>query len=187
MGEKEQGLFQKYLDLLLEWNEKFNLTAITKPEEVWTKHFLDSLTVLEALPKSAKKIIDIGSGAGFPGLPLAIVRPDLDITLLEATGKKVKFFGAVIKGLGLKNVRALHGRAEDKIGASQYDVVLARAVALLPVLWNYAYPLLKKGGALVAMKKQGGSKEIDKKFILKIVPVNISPLSPRELVIIKKN
>lgn len=184
MDEKMLGQFQKYLDLLLEWNEKFNLTAITKPEEIWVKHFLDSLTILEALPSNAKKIIDIGSGAGFPGLPIAIVRPDLDITLLEATGKKVKFLEVVIKELGLKNVKAVKGRAEEAKGS--YDAVLARAVALLPALWDYAYPLLKPHGVLIAQKKSGGSKEIDQKFLPKVIPINIPSLPNRELVVIEK-
>ena len=221
IGEKELEQFQKYLNLLLEWNEKMNLTAIVEPEDIWIKHFLDSLTVLEAMPKDAKKIIDIGSGAGFPGLPLAIVRPDLDITLLEATGKKVKFLEAVIEELNLKNVRAIHGRADEAGGAiferlvegvgeakqpdprtekiappAQYDIVLARAVALLPRLWEYAWPLLVPGGILIAQKKSGidevdnGIEAITKRGgkIEKIVPISLSPkLADRQLVVIERH
>lgn len=184
VGPKRLESFKTYLLLLLEWNQKFNLTSITEPEDIWRKHFLDSLTVLVALPEDAKRVIDIGTGAGFPGLAIAIVRPDFDITLLEATGKKVKFLEHVIATLELKNVTAIHGRAEDAKG--KYDAVLARAVAALPTLWEYAWPLLKEGGVLISQKKRGGSEEIDSKYITDVVPIDLPHLPARELVVIKK-
>ncbi|HEY4512344.1 MAG TPA: 16S rRNA (guanine(527)-N(7))-methyltransferase RsmG [Candidatus Paceibacterota bacterium] len=181
---------ETYLRLLLEWNEKFNLTSITEPKDVWIKHFLDSLTILEAIPKNAKKIIDIGSGAGFPGIVVALVRPDIDMTLIEAIGKKVKFLEEVITVLEIKNAKAVNGRAEilnkERHYREKYDVALARAVALLPVLWRYAEPLLKKGGILIAQKKSGGSKEIEKSLISKVIPINIPSLPNHELVVIEK-
>ncbi|MES2060041.1 MAG: 16S rRNA (guanine(527)-N(7))-methyltransferase RsmG [Patescibacteria group bacterium] len=190
ISESQKAHFEKYLSMLLEWNQKFNLTGITERSDIWIKHFLDSLTVLEALPEGAKKIADIGSGAGFPGLPIAIIRSDLDITLLESTGKKVNFLLEVIRELGLKNVRAAQKRAEEagreKLYRGKYDAVLARAVAMLPVLWDYAFPLLKSGGVLIAQKKSGGASEIDGKFAPISIPINISILPERELIVIKK-
>ena len=184
VGPKMLKHFKTYLSLLTLWNLKFNLTAINEPEEIWRKHFLDSLTVLLALPKDARRVIDIGSGAGFPGLPIAIVRPNLDITLLEATGKKVKFLEHVIQTLGLKNAKAVHGRAESTKG--KYDVVLARAVAALPTLLGYAWQLLKEDGIMIAQKKSGGSEEIDAKFVTEVIPIDLPYLPARELVVIKK-
>ncbi len=198
LGPKRLESFKSYLAILLEWNEKMNLTGITDPEAIWHKHFLDSLTVLEAIPANAKRVIDIGTGAGFPGIPLAIVRPDLDITLLEATGKKVKFLEAVIASLGLKNISTLHHRAEilskEKAYAARYDVALGRAVALLPVLAAYALPFLKTGGILIAQKKLGTDERITSEeevtklggVIKDSVPLSVATLPDRELVIVEK-
>lgn len=184
LGPRRLEHFKRYHALLLEWNEKFNLTGITEPENIWRKHFLDSLTVLQALPKNTKRIIDIGTGAGFPGLPIAIVRPDLSITLLEATGKKVKFLDAVITELGIKNVRTIHGRAESM--KDNYDVALGRAVSLLPKLWQYAKPLLRMGGVLIAQKKKDGANEVARDLVSEVIPINLPSLPERELVVIKK-
>ncbi len=198
ISQSQKSDFEKYLTMLLEWNQKFNLTAIKEPEEIWVKHFLDSLTVFDAIPKDAKKIMDIGSGAGFPGLPIAIIRPDLDVTLLEATGKKVNFLLEVIRELSLKNVRAIQKRAEEagfeKIHKEKYDVVLARAVAMLPKLAECALPLLKVGGILIAQKKSGTDEvAMSEEQIIKlggkikqIIQINIDALPNRELVVIKK-
>ncbi|MBF6591493.1 MAG: 16S rRNA (guanine(527)-N(7))-methyltransferase RsmG [Ktedonobacterales bacterium] len=153
--------FARYRELLLAWNAHVNLTAITAPAEVVTRHFLDSLTCAAALPAAVREggtaLLDVGSGAGFPGLPLAIVFPNWHVTLLEATGKKVDFLAAVITALGLLNARALAGRAEEvaqrpgQRGA--YDLVTARAVAALPTLLEYCCPFVGVGGRIVAPKK----------------------------------
>lgn len=153
--------FARYRDLLLEWNQRFNLTAITDPREVLTRHFLDSLTVASALPAALRegqpRLLDVGSGAGFPGLALAIAFPAWRVTALEATGKKVGFLEHVIATLGLRQARALAGRAEELAHVpaerGRYEVVTARAVAALPVLLEYCQPFARPGGLVVAPKK----------------------------------
>lgn len=157
--------FRRYYDLLVEWNAKFNLTRITGEDEVATKHLLDSLAVLR-LPASRdwRSLADIGSGAGFPGIPLRIMRPDLEVTLVEATGKKVGFLEAVISELGLSGVQALHARGEE-LGRKPefreaFDAVTARAVARLNVLVEYCLPLVKVGGQFVACKGPDGGAEL---------------------------
>src|SRR2546421_13094213 len=112
--------FQRYRQELLTWNARFNLTAITDPEEVLTKHFLDSLSLLTVYDRPSARLLDIGAGAGFPGLPLKIVRPQWQVVLLEATGKKVAFLQHVIERLQLKDVEAVHGRAEELAHKQQY-------------------------------------------------------------------
>lgn len=161
--------FQVYLDDLISWNQKFNLTAITDATLVELRHFLDSLSVLQAeealqaLRVPGAGAIDIGSGAGFPGIPLAIVYPQAQITLLEATGKKVTFLEHVAQRLCLEGVTAIHGRAEDLAHdpayREQYDLALARAVAELPVVVEYALPFCRGGGYLVAQRGSDGSAE----------------------------
>lgn len=149
---------------LLDWNTRVNLTAITDPQEVRLRHFLDSLSLLPCLGETrGKRLIDVGTGAGFPGLPLAMARPDLQVTLLEATGKKLAFIDEVARTLKLKNVRTLHARAEE---AGQmpgeresYDYVTARAVARLPVLAEYLLPLARVGGLCIAMKGETATQE----------------------------
>ncbi len=163
--------FARYRDLLLEWNQRFNLTAITDPQEVLTKHFLDSLAFLFAIPRRFKvsgtlKLLDVGSGAGFPGLPLQIAYPTWQITLLEATGKKVRFLEQVIADLGLSQARALQGRAEDLAHDPQhraaYDLVTARALAALPTLLEYCLPFCAPGGLVIAAKKGDISAELER-------------------------
>jgi 16S rRNA (guanine527-N7)-methyltransferase len=151
--------FDLLLSLLLEWNKSINLTGITEPSEVVSKHFLDSLTVLEYIPATAKTLIDVGSGAGFPGLPIAITRPDIKVTLLESIAKKVNFLEECIDKLNLENVESMVGRAEDAARLpelrEQFDVATARAVAHLSVLAEYTLPFLKIGGVFIAQKKAG--------------------------------
>lgn len=153
--------FARYREMLLDWNARFNLTAITDPTAVETRHFLDSLTVSTALPPEARarspRVLDVGAGAGFPGLALAIALPGWRVTLLEATAKKVRFLDAVIADLGLTNAATITGRAEEMAHQPRhraaYDVVTARAVAALPTLLEYCAPFAKAGGHLVLPKK----------------------------------
>lgn len=156
MNEK---LFDIYLNELLEWNKKFNLTSITDPEEVRLKHFEDSLSLLKAYPLTTQTLADIGTGAGFPGIPLKIVCPDIKLTLIEATRKKTEFLKHIVKVLDLKDVEIIWSRAED-IKNRQFDVAVARAVAKLDKLVKWCLPLVKPGGVFVAMKGPEVEKEL---------------------------
>lgn len=156
--------FQRYMELLVEWNEKLNLTAITEPGEIVEKHFLDSLTLLLACkPKEGGKLLDVGTGAGFPGVPLKIMRPDLDVTLLDGSNKRLNFLSELCGELGIE-CRRVHKRAEeaglDKTMRESYDLVTARAVAQLRVLSEYGLPLVKMKGYFVAMKGPGAGDEL---------------------------
>lgn len=154
-----------YMELLLEWNQKMNLTGITEPEEVYVKHFIDSLSVLQKdwIPEEAK-VIDVGSGAGFPGLPLAIVRPDLTVVYADSLQKRLRFINEVIEKLNIKQNILVHGRAEDlgrdKAHREQYDLAVARAVAPMAILAEYTLPFVKPGGSLIAWKGPKASEEI---------------------------
>ncbi len=156
--------FQKYLELLVKWNKKINLTAITEPREVCIKHFTDSLTILDAinLPQFAK-VLDVGSGAGFPGLPLKIARKDIRLTVIDSQQKRLDFIQEVLKKINLE-AELLHGRAEDlghdkelRVG---FDLVTARAVAPLNVLCEYCMPFVKSRGFFVAMKGPNADEEL---------------------------
>ena len=154
-----------YGNLLVEWNEKMNLTAITDPEGVLYKHFYDCILFFKnvEVPQNAK-VIDVGTGAGFPGLVLKIVRPDLEVTLLDSLNKRITFLNEVISQLSLKGICAVHSRAEEG-GKSQehrekYDIACARAVASMPVLLEYCVPFVKVGGKFVSMKGPSANEEI---------------------------
>lgn len=144
--------------LLLEWNQRMNLTGITEPAEITIKHYLDSLTLVPVITDfDGLRLIDVGTGAGFPGLALAIALPRLRVTLLDATKKKLRFIEHVGEALGLSNIQTLHARAEDagrqkSIHREAYDIVTARAVAPMPALMEYTLPLAKCGGQVVAMR-----------------------------------
>lgn len=161
--------FETYYHELVDWNKKMNLTAITDYEEVQIKHFLDSLTIIAATgPGNLARplhVIDIGTGAGLPGIPLKIACTHIRLVLLEATAKKTKFLGHLIKQLGLKDVEIVAGRAEDIAHDARYrekfDLVLARAVASLPVLVELALPFCAVGGYFVAQKKGEIQEEIE--------------------------
>jgi 16S rRNA (guanine527-N7)-methyltransferase len=153
---------------LTAWNQRFNLTAITDREGVLVRHFLDSLSCLGALPwadlASGARAIDVGTGAGFPGIPLKIVCPGMRLTLLEATRKKVTFLEHIVRALDLQGVEVIHGRAEelgrDPAHREQYDWALARAVVEMPTLAEYLLPLVRVGGAMLAQKGEGAAVEV---------------------------
>lgn len=149
--------FVTYYELLMEWNQKMNLTAIEDPVEVSYKHFVDSVCLLRvALDIQKKSMIDIGTGAGFPGVPLKIMEPELDLTLFDSLNKRILFLQEVCQKLQLKDVKAVHGRAEEfgiKLQyRQQYDIATARAVARMPVLLEICLPFVKKGGIFIALK-----------------------------------
>lgn len=161
---QQEAQFDLYARELAVWNAHTNLTAITEPDAVRLRHFLDSLTVLRAVPLPAGlRIIDVGTGAGFPGLALKIVRPEIQLTLLEATGKKIAFLQHMIALLELEAVTTLNARAEEVGHAAEqraaYDLVLARAVARLPALLEYLLPFARVGGLCVAMKGRTAEAE----------------------------
>lgn len=166
LNEGEEGKFLKYKELLKEWNEKINITTIIENREIDIKHFLDSLTCLPlGLFDGGKSIIDIGTGGGFPGIPLKIMKEDLDVTLLDSLNKRIVFLDEVIKNLNLEGIRAIHGRAEElsrnKEYREQYDIAVARAVASLDTLTEYCLPFVKPGGHFVAMKGPDMEEELN--------------------------
>ncbi|MBI5302362.1 MAG: 16S rRNA (guanine(527)-N(7))-methyltransferase RsmG [Chloroflexi bacterium] len=191
--------FEIYLRELTEWNTRVNLTAIIERDQVVLKHFLDSLSVVPALPTDARTLLDVGSGAGFPGVPLKIVRPELRVTLLESVGKKVAFLQHLIARLDLRDTAAIHARAEDLAREAahrdKYDVVVARAVADLAVLAEYALPFVRVGGVFIAQKGVAIDDEVQRATralrilggqVSAITPVQLPGLEPRHLVVIAK-
>lgn len=162
--EEQLAQFTRYYELLVETNKVMNLTAITEPEEVAVKHMVDSLLAYED-GMQGKTLVDVGTGAGFPGVPLKIYCPSLKVTLVDSLGKRLRFLQQVIDELGLKGIRCEHLRAEDagrsKKHREQYDYVTARAVARLSVLSEYCLPLAKKGGQFIALKGSRFAEEIE--------------------------
>lgn len=163
--EPTENLLQQfctYEKMLADWNSRMNLTAITSHNEVISKHFVDSVACQGLIPTKAR-VADVGTGAGFPGLPLAMVRPDIAVTLMDALAKRISFLDAVIQELKIENVDTVHIRAEDagqdKAHREQYDVVCARAVANLSVLSEYCLPLVKPGGIFLALKGREAAEE----------------------------
>lgn len=174
LDQTAKSRLNTYGNLLIEWNEKMNLTAITEPYDVLYKHFFDCLLFFDAVDvKQNAKIIDVGTGAGFPGMVLKIARPDIKLTLLDGLNKRLNFLSAVSDELGLDTER-VHARAEDggknPLYRENFDIACARAVANLPVLCEYCIPFVKVGGEFVAMKGSGGKEEAESaKSALKIL------------------
>lgn len=165
LTELQYEQFIKYMRLLQEWNEKINLTAITDDEEVIKKHFIDCIKAFKSdAIKNAKTIIDVGTGAGFPGLPIAIMNPNVKVTLLDSLNKRINYLNTVVRELGLKNVTTIHSRAED--GArkpelrEKFDVATSRAVANMAVLSEYCMSYVKKDGYFVALKGPSVDEEL---------------------------
>jgi len=164
LEEEQIEQFYQYEKLLLIWNEKINLTAITEPEEVILKHFVDSLTISKYIEKGAK-LIDMGTGAGFPGIPLKILRDDIEITLADSLNKRINFLNEVIKELNLKNIQTVHTRAEEfgknKKYRESFDIATSRAVANLSTLSEYLIPLVKPNGKVICMKGSEVKEEVE--------------------------
>lgn len=192
--------FARFAELLIDWNGRFNLTSIVEPRDIAIKHFLDSLSVLTVLPPTAKYVIDVGAGAGLPGLAIKIARPGLTLTLLEATRKKCDFLEALIKELKVYNVILVNARAEavgrDPDHRAYYDVAVARAVADLPVLAEYLLPLVKVGGVAIVQKSRNVAAEIARAATAilllgglqaEVIPVTVPGLpDERNLIVIEK-
>jgi 16S rRNA (guanine527-N7)-methyltransferase len=160
-----ENKFKNYKELLKEWNQKINITAIENDDDIYLKHFIDSILLLESATIDEKKrIIDVGTGGGFPGLPLKIVNNNYNVTLLDSLRKRIDFLSVVIDKLGLKDVSLIHGRAEDfgrdPMYREKYDICVSRAVAPLNVLCEYCLPFVKVGGYFAAYKSENISEEI---------------------------
>jgi 16S rRNA (guanine527-N7)-methyltransferase len=165
ISDEQIEQFLRYYELLVEWNGFMNLTAITEFEEVCVKHFIDSVSLCKCVELDREiSVIDVGTGAGFPGIPLKIVFPKLKVTLLDSLGKRVKFLNEVIDKLGLVGVEAIHGRAEDYAKAGllreEFDICVSRAVANLATLSEYCMPYVKVGGYFVSYKSEKISEEV---------------------------
>ena len=187
LTEDQISAFNKYYELLYEWNKKINLTAITEPKDVAIKHMVDSLSCFKAdLFKENISLIDVGTGAGFPGLPLKIFYPSLKLTLLDSLNKRVKFLQLVVDELGLKDVEVIHARSEEAARNKKYrekfDLATARAVARLPIICEYCLPFVKDGGTFVALKgRQYEEEATQAQKAIKVLGGEISDIMPVKL------
>ena len=166
LTDRQYEQFDQYYDILVEWNKVMNLTGITEYEEVNEKHFLDSLSIVKSCDMTkVSSLIDVGTGAGFPGIPLKIAFPELEITLLDSLNKRVKFLNEVIERLGLTGIRAVHGRAEELVKQAGeregYDLAVSRAVANLSTLSEYCLPYVKVGGMFLPYKSGKVEQELE--------------------------
>lgn len=164
LSQKQRNQFLQFYEILTEWNSFMNLTAITDFQEVIDKHFIDSLSIVKVIKIDHQKMIDLGTGAGFPGIPLKIVYPDIKITLVDSLNKRVHFLNHVIEELGLKDIDSIHGRAEDIARMinyrEQYDLCVSRAVANLSSLCEYCLPFVKQNGFFISYKSENIEMEI---------------------------
>ena len=167
LTDRQKEQYERYFELLVEWNEKINLTAITEKDEVYLKHFYDSIApILQGLIENQPiRLLDIGAGAGFPSLPMKILLPELDVTIIDSLNKRINFLHLLAEELGLSGVHFYHGRAEDfaqdKAFRAQFDIVTARAVARMQVLSELTIPYLKVGGRLLALKASNAPEELE--------------------------
>lgn len=167
LTKHQKKQYERYFELLVEWNEKINLTAITEKDEVYLKHFYDSIapTIQGLIGNRPIRLLDIGAGAGFPSLPMKILFPELDVTIIDSLNKRINFLHLLAEELGLNGVHFYHGRAEDfaqdKAFRAQFDIVTARAVARMQVLSELTIPYLKVGGRLLALKASNAPEELE--------------------------
>ena len=167
LTDRQKEQYERYFELLVEWNEKINLTAITEKDEVYLKHFYDSIApILQGLIENQPtRLLDIGAGAGFPSFPMKILFPELDVTIIDSLNKRINFLHLLAEELGLSGVHFYHGRAEDfaqdKAFRAQFDLVTARAVARMQVLSELTIPYLKVGGRLLALKASNAPEELE--------------------------
>ena len=201
LNDRQKKQFHRYFQLLVEWNEKINLTAITAEDEVYLKHFYDSLApILQGyVLNESISLLDIGAGAGFPSLPMKILFPQLEVTIIDSLNKRIQFLHLLSEDLGLEGVHFYHGRAEDfaqdKQFRAQFDLVTARAVARMQVLSELTIPFLKVGGRLIALKASSAEDELHQAKIalnllfakvLENVDYQLPNGDPRTLTIVEK-
>ena len=185
LDDKQIESFYNYMNILIEENKKINLTAIVEPKEIILKHFIDSLTIEKNIEEN-KKVIDIGTGAGFPGIPVKIYRKDMDLVLLDSLNKRINFLNQVIKDINLDSIVAVHSRVEDFSkdlnNRESFDVVTSRAVASLNILLEYMLPLVKVGGKCICMKGSNIEEELkESKKALEILGGEIEKIDKTEL------
>ena len=199
LNDEQIKKYFEYMTLLLDWNEKINLTAITEMDDVILKHFIDSMTIFKYI-ENVESIIDVGTGAGFPGIPIAIMKKDVKITLLDSLNKRINFLNEVCSELKINNVETIHGRVEEigknKEHREKYDIAVSRAVANMSTLSEYLIPLVKIGGKCICMKGSEIEQELEQaKFAIKELGGKIEKVEKftlpdsdmeRNIIIIKK-